>query len=66
MSAASFRMMRERQKREKAILEPLEEQSDFNTMTRAQMEEFAAENSIDLSSATNNQQRREILQAGGV
>jgi hypothetical protein len=35
---------------------------DFNAMTRAQMEEYALVNGINLSGASNNAQRREILQ----
>ena len=44
--------------------EPQNEQNetvDFDTMTRAQMEEYAAGNGIDLSRATNNAERRELL-----
>ena len=49
-----------------AIELPSKDANDFSTMTRAQMEAIAEENGIDLTGATTNAQRRELLQNGTV
>ena len=65
MGMAAFNRAR-KVKQEKTGFDTQEKQFDFDSMTRAQIEEYAAQNGIDLSGAKNNHERREILQAGGV